>query len=84
MDPRDVGAAETAPSGGMLAAIDALDFPAGTAVPGCRVRRPAITGGPCLMLAAILQANGRSAINHILNIDHLPGPGILIATYGKV
>lgn len=36
------------------------------------------------MLAAILQAKGRSAIEHILNIDHLPGPGILIATNGKV
>lgn len=36
------------------------------------------------MLVAILQANGRSASDHILNIDTLPGPGILIATDGKV
>lgn len=43
-----------------------------------------MTFRPCLMLAAILQANGRSAIKHILNIDHLPGRGILIATNGKV
>lgn len=58
--------------------------PAGTAVPGRRVRRPAVTYRPCLMLAAILQANGRSAIEHILNIDHLPGRGMLIVTHGKV
>lgn len=84
MDPWAFGDGESAPFGGMLAAIDALQTPAGTAVPGSRVRRPATAYRPCLMLAAILQANGRSAIKHILNIDHLPGRGILIAPQGKV
>lgn len=65
MDPRDVGAGDTAPSGGMLAAIDALNLPAGTTVPGCRYGRRAVSYRPCLMLVAILQANGRSAITDI-------------------
>lgn len=78
------GAGENAPFGGMLAAIDAFQPQARTTVPRRRVQRPAITYRPCLMPAAILQANGRSAIKHILNIDHLPSHGILIATHGKV